>query len=206
MKNDSTKERIIDVTLKIVARDGTDGITMRRIAAESGVNVAAINYHFGRKSELIRLVVEKFKKKLGVFRILNDPSLDVVERVYRFTEIYTETMMRHPGLLRSFFSQIVSGKIEYPGVIELIHEIISMLKNTFSEIIYSTSDKTDSESDETISIMIIQMMSSVVYPILVADQSEKIFHFSYDNSSYRQKYLQILLNRTFPQYRSHEND
>ncbi len=47
-----TRQAIIDVSLKLFADDGLAGVSIRTIAKEAKVNVAAVNYHFGSKSNL----------------------------------------------------------------------------------------------------------------------------------------------------------
>lgn len=54
-----TKERILIVASDLFARFGYDGTSVRDIAADSGVNVAAINYHFGNKHNLFWAVVKR---------------------------------------------------------------------------------------------------------------------------------------------------
>ena len=65
------KEQIIEVTLKLIAEEGTGGITIRQIAKKAEVNVAAVNYHFGSKDNLISQSMEYFSKKVfSNFKIL----------------------------------------------------------------------------------------------------------------------------------------
>lgn len=47
-----TKTRILDAAEQIFKTVGPEKVTLRRISAEAGVNLAAINYHFGSKEEL----------------------------------------------------------------------------------------------------------------------------------------------------------
>lgn len=46
-------ERIVLATISCVERYGVTGTTVRRIAEEAGVNIAAINYYFGSKEKLL---------------------------------------------------------------------------------------------------------------------------------------------------------
>jgi AcrR family transcriptional regulator len=46
-------ERIVLATIGCVERYGVTGTTVRRIAEEAGVNIAAINYYFGSKEKLL---------------------------------------------------------------------------------------------------------------------------------------------------------
>jgi len=49
----STRDRIVAATIVCLERVGMQGVTIRGIAEEAGVNVAAVNYHFGSKSQLL---------------------------------------------------------------------------------------------------------------------------------------------------------
>ena len=54
MKHDSgdkvgTKSLILQATLSLLETQGLQKVTVRKIAAHAGVNVAAVNYHFGTK-------------------------------------------------------------------------------------------------------------------------------------------------------------
>lgn len=55
----STKERILDSTEKLLAEQGFVGLSIRKISHAATANVAAVNYHFGNKSELIKCVLER---------------------------------------------------------------------------------------------------------------------------------------------------
>jgi AcrR family transcriptional regulator len=49
----ATRQRLLAATARVLGRVGPARTTIRRIAAEAGVNVAAINYHFGSKERLV---------------------------------------------------------------------------------------------------------------------------------------------------------
>ncbi|NWK54562.1 TetR/AcrR family transcriptional regulator [Verrucomicrobiaceae bacterium N1E253] len=48
----STKDRIVEATERLVAESGFEGVSLRDITNAAGVNVAAVNYHFGSKEKL----------------------------------------------------------------------------------------------------------------------------------------------------------
>ena len=48
----STRRRILDAALKAFARHGFDGVSLRTIADEAGVNHQLIGHHFGSKQDL----------------------------------------------------------------------------------------------------------------------------------------------------------
>jgi len=55
-----TATRIIDVAEELFAAQGFTETSIRQITTEAGVNLAAINYHFGAKNNLIQAVFERY--------------------------------------------------------------------------------------------------------------------------------------------------
>jgi AcrR family transcriptional regulator len=56
-----TKERILGAAEELFARHGFEGASLRQLTAAAGVNLAAVNYHFGSKD---RLIEEVFRRRL----------------------------------------------------------------------------------------------------------------------------------------------
>jgi len=57
-KDLETPERIVAVAERMFAERGYAGVSLRSITRESGVNIAAIHYHFGSKEELLERIFE----------------------------------------------------------------------------------------------------------------------------------------------------
>ncbi|MCB1184540.1 TetR/AcrR family transcriptional regulator [bacterium] len=53
----SPKERLLDAAEALFAERSFDAVSVRELAAEAGMNVAAVNYHFQGKENLFREVV-----------------------------------------------------------------------------------------------------------------------------------------------------
>jgi AcrR family transcriptional regulator len=60
-----SRERIFLVAERLFADRGFDGVSVRDIAGEAGVNLAAINYHFGSKSALLLDIFRQRTKELN---------------------------------------------------------------------------------------------------------------------------------------------
>lgn len=71
----STKERILSAAEALFAQRGFDGASLRQLTAAAGVNLAAVNYHFGSKEKLVEQV---FRRRLDA---LNARRLDALSRV-----------------------------------------------------------------------------------------------------------------------------
>lgn len=54
-----TKDRILDAAEKLIAEKGFAATSLRNITSEAGVNLAAVNYHFGSKEALIASVFDR---------------------------------------------------------------------------------------------------------------------------------------------------
>ncbi len=74
-RNNDTRERILDAAERLFMAHGYEGTSMRQITGEAGVNLAAVNYHFGSKETLIQ---EVFRRRLDW---LNEERLRVLDEL-----------------------------------------------------------------------------------------------------------------------------
>ena len=65
----ATKTRILVATEKLFIIHGFDATSLRAITTEAGVNLAAVNYHFGSKEELFALVLTHRLDTLNLERV-----------------------------------------------------------------------------------------------------------------------------------------
>jgi AcrR family transcriptional regulator len=72
-----TRERVLEVAERLFAERGLDAVSIRDIIAEAGVNLGAINYHFGAKERLIEAV---FERRLIPSTLEQMRALEAVER------------------------------------------------------------------------------------------------------------------------------
>ena len=59
MSESDTKEQILDAAEQIFGAKGFAGTSLRDITRKAGVNLAAVNYHFGSKEGLLRAVLDR---------------------------------------------------------------------------------------------------------------------------------------------------
>ena len=61
----STKNKILDAAESLFADKGFSGTSLREITSLAEVNLAAVNYHFGSKKELIKSVMSRYMDELA---------------------------------------------------------------------------------------------------------------------------------------------
>lgn len=72
-----TKQRILEAAEALFAEDGLSTTSLRKITTRAGVNLAAVNYHFGGKDELIKAVFSCRIEHLNQERLRR---LDLIEQ------------------------------------------------------------------------------------------------------------------------------
>ncbi len=75
MSEIDTRQRILDAAESLFMEHGFEATTLRRITGHAGVNLAAVNYHFGSKEALIQ---ELFRRRLTW---LNEQRLAALDRL-----------------------------------------------------------------------------------------------------------------------------
>lgn len=87
-----TKERILDAAEALFAEHGFAHTSMRNITSTANVNLAAVNYHFGSKEELIKAV---FTRRLAPIN---------AERARRLNELEQRNDVTLEQLLEAFIA------------------------------------------------------------------------------------------------------
>ncbi|MCQ4159031.1 TetR family transcriptional regulator [Roseomonas sp. GC11] len=64
-----TAARILTAALEAFAERGFDGASVKEITERAGANIAAVNYHFRSKDDLIRAVLEHFLGEINAARL-----------------------------------------------------------------------------------------------------------------------------------------
>jgi AcrR family transcriptional regulator len=112
--NKDTKTRILEVAERLFAEHGAEKATLRKICAAAEVNLAAVNYHFGSKGELINALLSHI---LGHVVEVQITLLDQAE------QRAGETPPRLEEVIHSFLAPIFSMARKYPNMRELFENL-----------------------------------------------------------------------------------
>jgi AcrR family transcriptional regulator len=71
-----TRTRILDAAEELFMQHGFEGTSMRQLTSRAGVNLAAVNYHFGSKDALIQAVFRRRLDPMNTARIAELAKLE----------------------------------------------------------------------------------------------------------------------------------
>ena len=90
------KREVLLTALRIIDEEGLDALSVRRLAAEFGVNGAAFYYHFHNKDEIIAGAAEL---AFDVVRVPRDSGGDWKEWMLKAAHSYRKVLLAHPELI-----------------------------------------------------------------------------------------------------------
>jgi AcrR family transcriptional regulator len=90
-----TRERIVDEALAIIAHDGAQALTMRRLAARLGVVPGALYHHVRNKQQLQDLLLDGV---LAEVDLELDPALGWSEQLKTLAHRLRQVLEAHPGI------------------------------------------------------------------------------------------------------------
>jgi AcrR family transcriptional regulator len=113
-------ERIVDVALEIVDRDGVDGLTMRGLAAKIGVAVTAIYWHVGDKEALLDAVADRVATEFGSITVR---GADPVARIVSLGHSLRRNLLERANLVRIAHQQGRTAAVFQPARRVLVREL-----------------------------------------------------------------------------------
>ncbi|HVV02272.1 MAG TPA: TetR/AcrR family transcriptional regulator, partial [Verrucomicrobiae bacterium] len=131
-----TRSRILDVAEELFAEQGFNRVSIRDITKRAGVNLAAINYHFGSKEDLIAAIFERHVVPVNEARLAALTNVERSAKKNPKLEDILEAFIR-PTIQCSFacgkshanFSKFFGRCLSEPG-----NEIEPLLKRQFEPL------------------------------------------------------------------------
>ena len=90
-----TRERVVDEALAVIAHDGAQALTMRRLAARLGVVPGALYHHVRNKQQLQDLLLDGVLAEVDLDL---DPSLGWTEQLKVLAHRLRQVLEAHPGI------------------------------------------------------------------------------------------------------------
>lgn len=107
MKLSERQKAILEATLSVVAREGLNGFTMKKVAAEVGVTDAALYKHFHEKTDIFEALAALFRERTldALTEIAARPELSALKKLEAFVLDRARQFQEEPGLTVILFSE-----------------------------------------------------------------------------------------------------
>lgn len=115
-----TKTKIMLTAFELFGRYGVEGTSIRKIAEQSGVNLAAINYHFKSKENLFwEIMYETFKEVDAEIKNFSEKSKDIYEMAELTFDYFLQEKMALKNTMKMMLMEGV-GRPESEDVIQVL--------------------------------------------------------------------------------------
>jgi AcrR family transcriptional regulator len=178
-----TRQLLLDTTLQLIETEGIKQVTIRKIAARAGVNLAAVNYHFGSKEQVIFAALQTLRSGFAeAFKQLQNLSLAPRDRLVVFMTSYCDTVFDYPNLVRAFVTHTLNADFEQDYADFVRAEGLTLITRTLAEFL--------PDNNETLRMKAFQMMSSLLLILLVGQETGAIIGLNFVDPEVRARYIQ----------------
>lgn len=122
-----TRTRILDAAEALIAEKGFRGVSLRQITRNAGVNIAAVNYHFGSRDTLIAEVLARVIKPINQQRL---HLLDLAEGRHEGAVPINEIL---EAMHRPVVAEMKKSPLQTPVYLRLAGRCLSEPTENFSE-------------------------------------------------------------------------
>lgn len=124
MSAPETKDTILDAAEALFAEQGFAATSLRQLTQRAGVNLAAVNYHFGSKEFLVKEVLRRRIEPINAARrrrleALRSPTLEEVVRA--FLEPAFQAVGREGGGMARVFGRVMAEQPSFLSAFFLEH-------------------------------------------------------------------------------------
>jgi AcrR family transcriptional regulator len=191
--NLTTKDKILEATLEIISSQGFQNVTIRKIATAAGVNIAAVNYHFGSKDNVINASLEYLMVQAkSIFKCLKGSHETPEQRLKNFVDKLARNFSKYPDQIQYLIYQSIYDQSTPNRFQEYLKtEGIDLIKAVIQEI-------RPTEDDVTLKMRVTQLFSCLAFPVLLGNRSTEIFGVEFNNPEKRNAYIEFLLKSILP--------
>lgn len=191
MRNFETKrDLILDATLRVTVKKGSSSFTIREVAAEAGVNIAAINYYFNSKIHLLEEMDRLFMDNFNAAFTILDSDMPTEQKLLEWLDDALEYAIHYPGIIYMLKDKFKTG-LDTPEGVTMISELlrrVGQVKELFDEI--AGLDGTGDEDMNLFGMFASSAVSPfVLVPLVLGEVQETM-----TSPQERRKYFQFLIN------------
>ncbi len=163
--SDGPAARIVLAAVACIERDGLPNLTVRDIAQEAGVNVAALNYYFRSKDVLIA-------------QVLRDRFDHFVRDII---SILDKTSEPEAARLFDVLLYLLNGALDWPRMMQAIlytnltdQEVGLALRDSLAEVVGKLCKVVEDNDPQTAATRAAQLVSAAIFPGMFPGLFEKL--------------------------------
>lgn len=189
MSSDEIKQKIILTAIECIERDGFQNVTIRKIADSAGVNVAAINYHFGSKDQLFKIVMNATLNESFVNNIKDYDDLwqsETRKALQLFLEDTLEGALNYPNITKAHLNETFNRSNYETNTVRRLNDFLSEFHNLIQS-------ELKQEADIESRIAVSQLFSSILMLGMMPDLFSKFLNYDLKDKENQQVFVKTLL-------------
>ncbi len=194
-KEQPPRARIVEAAIECIQRDGIEAVTSRSIAKQAGVNLAAINYYFGGKEQVLDLALG-----VALDSAFSDSLVDFEKFLARHGDVREATV--------ALLDETIEAALRFPNVgFALVHETMAQQRydtvfverlNTFVDALFvHLGDRLRGDTESLRRASLVQMWSTVLVSGLVPHAFDRALRVPLTDAAARIAYVRLLVDSHF---------
>ncbi|HYL64910.1 MAG TPA: TetR/AcrR family transcriptional regulator [Candidatus Methylomirabilis sp.] len=114
MQANPTAQKIAAAARRLLDREGTEAVTMRRVAEAVGITPMAVYRHYLNRADLLNALANQGFEELAARLASKRVSPDIENRLTTMADIYLEHALENPRLFELMFLKPREGARRYP--------------------------------------------------------------------------------------------
>jgi TetR/AcrR family transcriptional regulator, regulator of cefoperazone and chloramphenicol sensitivity len=186
----------LSAALECISATSISELSVRAIAAKAEVNVATVHYYFGTKDSVVTEALERFLDEPVEFLESSLGSLDDPRaKLSRFLASYMSFFQANPGIFASMIEAISASSIRRgpraPSSAELV--LIGMISGLKGRLMSLVAEVSGIRDEETLILKTIQLMTSLLHPILASTLPKSLFDVDFADEAARSRYIELVI-------------
>lgn len=135
VKGHETREQILEAALRLFVEEGYRAMTMRRVAAECGLKLGNLTYHFPTREDLVKELLEAVIRSYEIEfeRIFHAPDATPEQRLSDICELILEDIQTKKTT--RFFPELWALSSHDAFVYERVHELYARARAPLEDIV-----------------------------------------------------------------------
>ena len=134
MADNDCRAALVAAATPLFAEKGYNGVSVRALAAASGINLSMISYYFGGKEGLYAAVLNEQFATLKRVAEIKDMEADPLKKFELYVRATVGRYRKNPYLLRFYTSELTNPTPCFETIVKpAIKGVVQILLETFSE-------------------------------------------------------------------------